>query len=100
MRTVLTVWCVLVLFDLFIHFQVILIAIIVACMFRKIGNKEHSDRSLPVPVTEDNNKSTKFTGTHMCIISIKLFGIFRNCQVEGFLWVLWVPPPIKLTATI
>jgi hypothetical protein len=22
------------------------------------------------------------------------------CEVGGFLWVLWLPPPIKLTATI
>ena len=37
-------------------------------MFRKIGSKELSDRSLPVPVAENCNKSTKFTGTHVYLI--------------------------------
>jgi hypothetical protein len=47
-----------------------LIAIIVSCMFRKIGSKELSDRSLPVPVAENCNKSTKFTGTHVYLINL------------------------------
>ena len=47
----------------------ILIAVIVACMFRKIGSKELSDRSLPVPVATDCNKSTTFTDTHVYMIN-------------------------------
>jgi hypothetical protein len=46
-----------------------LIAVIVACMFRKIGSKKLSDRSLPVPVAKDCNKTTKFTGTHVYLIN-------------------------------
>jgi hypothetical protein len=41
--------------------------------------------------------------THVKANLIQLYEIKAGCdlqQVGGFLWILWFPPPIKLTITI
>ena len=56
------------------------------------------DRMQSVPITTDVVSSNLDQGEVYNIYVIKFVSDLR--QVGGFLWVLWFPPPIKLTATI
>ena len=58
------------------------------------------DLQLSVPIT---TKVLSLNPVHDKVYSIQLYAINFDSnlrQVGGFLWVLWFPPPIKLTTTI
>ena len=58
---------------------------------------------LPVQLAPNTTKVVSSSLVHGEVRSIQHYVIkfvIHLRQVSGFLWVLWFPPPIKLTATI
>jgi len=61
------------------------------------------DLKLPVQSVPNTTKVVSLNPTHGKVFLIQHYVIkfVSDLQhVDGFLWVLWFPPPIKLTATI
>jgi hypothetical protein len=61
------------------------------------------DWQLPVQSVPITTKAVSSNPVHSEVYLIQHYVIKFVCdllQVSGFLWVLWFPPPIKLTTTI
>ena len=54
------------------------------------------DLQLPMQSVAISTKVVSLNPHHVEVYSIQTYVMF----VSGFLWVIWFPPPIKLTATI